>query len=219
MWLAVLEDDLIGADACFAQLQSGEKPRQSVRRWLPSHRRPSIVSGESMLENLGLAGSDPLEFLDEPTGAHVLMAFDAYVAKRYDDALRHLGDAATIGPLNPGQRTLEGVCLLNLDRTDEADRVLADVVTGLASCDALDDIYLRLFCQLHRPSAPAAGRASIRAQAKALERSAALRNFFPVGDEVDSAQAFDAQAVKSHFTALRAPYPSRLLAFTPDGSP
>jgi hypothetical protein len=218
MWTAFLEGELAKADERFAQLQRINCPKSLVKKWLFSWRRPSVISAESLLSSLDSQGADPLEFLNDESGVHALLGFEAYVEEKYGEGLKHIRNAGKIRRLTAAQRTLEGVLLLHLDRLDEADHILADVAADLSSSTDANEAYLRYFCEIYRPKG-SADREAIRARAKALESVAVLSRFFPSGEGEEAHQGFDVEAVLNHFAAARWNYRLHSPGLTPDGSP
>lgn len=203
MFVAYLEDRLIEADLIAEQLRQSDC-HPGVRELLFPIERPSLLAADSQLESMGMVGADPMGFRDAHSGVHWMKAVEAYAKRDFDQAIAQVSEAEAASPASPAQRALKAGILANLGRNEEAYVLFDGLVDELEQATSVDESYICLFCQCHRPATATKDRAALLDRAIALSSQTPLRYFLPIGpnEPIDFGQA------KFHLQTARNAYAS-----------
>lgn len=195
MFVAYFDDHLIEADRIAAELKHIDGPKTL----LPPMDRPSLVAANSLLEAMGVQDVDPLSFRDERSGVRWMEAVKAYSNGEPAKALEHIEQAEAVRAATPAQKALKGGLLIHLKRPDDADQIFGEVISELAGANGIDERYILLFCELHRPSNGGSNDPQLLAQASQLRAQSSLSDFLPL-------DLLDEGRIQTHFRDLNRAY-------------
>lgn len=200
---AYLKFDLVEADRLFAELQTIDC-RPGRRSHFPWSEPPSVVRARSILTELDLGDADPLGFLDEASGLHVLNALEAWVENDAAKALTALAEAERTRPLTLQQQVLKAAVLIHAGEDEAGDQAFGEVLDALPKALTDELAYLRFYCEYFRPG-HSANRAAALIAARELEPKAAVARILPMPN--DSDEQLNPDAIRDHFRRDRWAFP------------
>jgi tetratricopeptide (TPR) repeat protein len=209
MVVAYFDDELGEADRLAVELKNLDGPRTL----LPPLDRPSILAANAILERMKLHDADPLGFRDEQSGVRWMQGVKAYSKGEFSKALEHMEQAEAIRPATSAQKALKAGLLINLDRVDEAEQIFGEVISELSGAEGTDERYIRLFCELHRPSNNGSDRSRLLAQLGELHAQTSVSNFLPVetSETSETFETSDSSAIEAHFKRVQGAYGSAII--------